>query len=87
MEAVETKEKRKRKVINKTVPFRENSEMDRIILEYFKDKPFAQEAKFALFQHVMNMKMMRMQQQMPMMSPVQMVQMVQAMMHEGKNKA
>lgn len=73
------KEKKKPRVHNKTIPLRENSEMDRMILEYFEGKPFAQEAKFALFQHVLNMRMMKMREQMPVMSPDQMMQMMQAM--------
>lgn len=81
----EEKQKRKRNVINKTIPLRRDNAIDRVILEYFEEEntPFAPEAKLALYQHVMTMRMMKMN-----MHRMAIGQMAQAMMpEEMKNKA
>lgn len=76
-----SQEKQKRKkVVNKTVPLRWDNAIDRMILEYFEEEgtPFAPEAKLALYQHIMNMRMMKMHK---------MAMMQMAPMTEMKNKA
>ncbi len=71
----EEKKLKKRDVINKTIPFRRDHAIDRMILEYFEEEgtPFAPEAKLALYQHVMTMRMMKMNRMAmgPMASPEQ----------------